>query len=312
MKGFSIIVPFLNEEEAIPLFCEEMDQFVKKLEFPVEIIFVNDGSTDDSIKMIGQYRFVNIKRVKLLNLSKNFGAHAAIRAGLTQASYDICTWFGVDLQEPLQIIPIAYEKITAENFEAVYFEKRTVKVSKINRLFSKIYSKLMRKYAVKTYSSDGTATIAFGKKIKYLLNQNIESNSSLMLQIMNSGFTYDTITLDYLERTAGVSRWTLSKKVKLFIDSFVAFSFMPIRLVSVMGLIMFFAGLIIGIVTIINRLCNPVVPIGYSTLVSIMALGFGITNISLGIIAEYLWRTYDATRKRPVFIISDLVSIKEE
>ena len=127
---------------------------------------------------------------------------------------------------------------------------------------------------------------------------------------MDAGFKYYCVALDYKERIAGTSKWTLAKKIKLFIDSFVAFSFMPIRLVSIIGGGIFIVGLVIGLETIINKIFNPSVPSGYSTLVSILALGFGITNISLGIIAEYLWRAYDAARKRPVFIISDEIVVK--
>ena len=87
---------------------------------------------------------------------------------------------------------------------------------------------------------------------------------------------------------------------------------MPIRLVSVVGILMFMVGIVIGILTIINKLVEPSVPVGYSTLASIMALGFGITNISLGIIAEYLWRAYDAARKRPAFIISDVIDVMKD
>lgn len=307
-NGMSIIVPFLNEEKAVPIFCKTMDAYVKKLPFKTEFIFVNDGSDDNSLEVLQNFNFVNIDKVKIVNLSKNFGSHPAVRAGISNASYDVCTWFGIDLQEPLEILSIAYERLIAGEYEVIYFEKRTVKVSRINRLFSKIYSYLMRKYAVKTYSSDGTATIAFGSKIKKFLNENIESNSSLMLQIMDAGFKYDAVPLDYNERTVGKSRWTLTKKIKLFIDSIVSFSFMPIRLVSIIGFIMFSFGIIIGITTIINWLINPEVPIGYSTLASILAMGLGVTNISLGIIAEYLWRTYDAARKRPVFIVSDIIN----
>ena len=120
-----------------------------------------------------------------------------------------------------------------------------------------------------------------------------------------------TLSLDYKERSIGISKWTLAKKIKLLIDSFVAFSYMPIRLVSLLGIAMFILGIVIGIVTMINKMCNPEVPIGYSTIISIMAIGFGITNISLGIIAEYLWRAYDASRKRPAFIISSINTIVE-
>ena len=175
-KGMSIIVPFLNEEDGIELFCKEFDAFVGTLEFAIEVIFVNDGSTDTTTVKIKQWDFKNVKAVKLINLSKNFGSHAAIRAGLTRASYDIVTWLGSDLQEPLELVPLSYHKITDEGHDAVYVEKKTVKVSVVNRLFSKIYSRLMQKYAVKNYASGGTSTIVFNHKIKDLLNNNIESN----------------------------------------------------------------------------------------------------------------------------------------
>lgn len=310
--GMSVIVPFLNEEEGITLFCETFDKFAASLPFDIEVVFVNDGSTDASVEKIRQYTFVHIRKAVIVDLSRNYGSHAAIRAGLTKASYGICTWLGSDLQEPLELIPLSYQKIVEEGYDAVYVEKKSVGVSTINRFFSKTYSKMMQKYAVANYSSGGTSTIVFNSKIKQHLNENIEGNSSIMLQIMDAGFKPYCVALDYSARAAGTSKWTLAKKIKLLIDSFVAFSFMPIRLVSIVGAAMFLMGLVIGIVTIVNRLLNPMVPVGYSTLASIMALGFGITNISLGIIAEYLWRTYDAARKRPVFIISDEIVVKNE
>lgn len=307
-SGLSIVVPFLNEEEGITKFCDAIDEHSKKLSFPIEVVFVNDGSTDASLDILQKYKFKNIKRVKAVDLSKNYGSHAAIRAGVANSYYGNCTWMGSDLQEPIEFLELSFAELK-KGYDAVYVDKKSVKVSSMNRGFSKMYSSLMRKYAVKSYSSGGISVIVFNRKIKELLNHNIESNSSIMLQIMDAGFKYTTLSLDFHERSAGVSKWTLSKKIKLFIDSFVAFSFMPIRLVSIIGLIMFFAGIILGLFTFINKLINPTVPIGYSTLACIMAMGFGITNISLGIIAEYLWRAYDAARKRPVYLVSEVYDL---
>lgn len=308
--GMSIIVPFLNEEDGILLFCKKIDEFSASLLFDIELVFVNDGSIDKTENLIREYPFLNVKKVKIIAFSRNFGSHAAIRAGLTKATNSICTWIGCDLQEPLELLEISFEKISKEGYDAVYIEKKSVDVTKSNRMFSKMYSLLMKKFAVPNYSSYGVSTIVFNSKIKNHLNQHIEANSSIMLQIMSAGFNYDSIALDFNKRSAGVSKWTLSKKIKLFIDSFVSFSYMPIRLVSIIGIIIFLLGFIIGIVTIVNSIVNPFVPLGYSTLASIMALGFGITNISLGIIAEYLWRAYDTSRNRPVFIISDEIQVK--
>ena len=310
-EGISVVVPFLNEEEGILLFCETIDQFAGTLAFPLELVFVDDGSTDRSADLLRGYEFHHIASAQLISFSKNFGSHAAIRAGVQSARCDICTWLGSDLQEPLELLPASYELIQ-QGYDVVNIEKKSIQVSKLNRGFSKFYSYMMKKYAVKSYSSGGISTIVFNKKVKDLLNRHIESNSSIMLQIMDAGFKSKTLSMDYSERSAGTSKWTLSKKVKLFIDSFVAFSFMPIRLVSIVGILMFILGILIGVVTIVSRLMNANVPVGYATLTSIVSLGFGITNISLGIIAEYLWRTYDAARERPVFIISEKVSLRTQ
>ena len=310
--GLSIVVPFLNEEDGIELFCSTLDDHASKLSFPLELVFVDDGSTDRSVEILGKYSFKNIKRAKLVQFSRNFGSHAAIRAGVQNAYYDICTWLGSDLQEPLELLEKSFDLITKEGYDAVYVSKKSIVVSKLNRAFSKTYSHLMRKYAVSNYSSDGVSTIVFNGKIKELLNNNVEGNSSIMLQIIDAGFKTANLELDFHERSAGKSKWTLSKKVKLMIDSFVSFSFAPIRLVSIMGMIMFFIGVVIGVVTIVARIMNYDTPAGYATLASLIALGFGITNISLGIIAEYLWRALDAARNRPVFIVDNVMSLIEK
>lgn len=307
-EGISIVVPFLNEEEVIEGFCSAIDEYQRNLSVQVELVFVDDGSTDDTIKKIRQYHFLNIHKAKIIKLSKNYGSHAAIRAGLQNVSYSVATWMGSDLQEPLEILQLGMEQI-ARGYDAVYFEKKAVKVPFMEKTFSRMYSWLMRKYAVKNFESGGINAIMINQKILGMMNENVESNSSVILQILNAGYKHTTITVEYNARNGGKSKWTLSKKIKLFIDSFVAFSFMPIRFVSVIGILMFLTGFLIGILTVVNKITEPSVPIGYSTLTSIIALGFGITNISLGIIAEYLWRAYDAARKRPVFLISEVIDV---
>jgi len=310
-KGLSVIVPFLNEAEGIGEYCRTLDQYAKDIKFCLELIFVDDGSDDNTADIIKGYSFKNVSRVKVVSLAKNFGSHAAIRAGVLHASYDVCTWMGSDLQEPVEFLEISYEKIR-EGHDAVYVEKNSIKISAFSRCFSKIYSALMRKYAVSNYASGGISNIVFNWKLMDYLNKNIESNSSVALQLMDAGFKSCVISLDFNERFAGKSKWTLAKKIKLFIDSFVAFSFMPIRLVSLTGGLIFLLGVAIGAFTLINKFTSPSVPLGYSTLASIMALGFGITNISLGIIAEYLWRAYDAARDRPAFIISEIEDVSTD
>lgn len=312
MKGISIVVPFLNEYEGIELFCSELDKYAKENKRKIELIFVDDGSTDSTGDKIKAYSFMYIFKVRLVTLSKNFGSHSAIRAGVAQATFDICTWMGSDLQEPIEFIEESCTAIEG-GYDAVYVEKKSVDVTALNRGFSKIYSAMMRKYAVKNYSSGGISNIVFNRTIIDFLNKYPESNSSIMLQIMDAGFKNKTISLDYKERATGVSKWTLSKKIKLFIDSFVSFSFMPIRLVSFVGFFLFLFGIGIGIWVIVAKIITPSSVIaGYPTLACLISMGFGVTNISLGIIAEYLWRAYDAARQRPTFVISETEVLKDD
>jgi len=305
----SVIVPFLNEEDCIESYCAFIDAFAKDKPFATEVVFVDDGSTDQTSHVIAAYDFKHCQKITLIRLSKNHGSHGAIRAGIFHATGDYITYVGADLQEPDDMVSQMYHT-AKKGFDAVYVEKRRIKVGAIHRLCSLAYSSMMRRWAVKNYGAGGINNIMFNQKIKHYLNDNIELNSSLMLQIIDAGFHNTTLQMDYKERVSGVSKWTLSKKIKLLIDSFVAFSFVPIRFVSVMGVLMFLAGLFFGIATIVNRIINPGAPAGFATIASLLSIGFGITNISLGIVAEYLWRTFDAARNRPAFIVSEIKEIR--
>jgi dolichol-phosphate mannosyltransferase len=206
------------------------------------------------------------------------------------------------------LIEKLYRK-SLEGYDIVWAARRQVDISRGERLFSNLYSRLIRKFAVSTYPENGFDVVMFNGKVRKQLNQNIEANSSLFLQILTLGFKSTSISYDKQARKAGKSKWTLSKKIKLFVDSFVAFSYMPIRLVSLAGITLAFLGFLWALYivgrTILFKDLNP----GWPMLMSVLMMGFGLTNISLGIIAEYLWRTLDASRKRKVFIVDEIIDI---
>ena len=311
--GISVIIPFFNEKESIVECCSALDEYCKGLPFRVELVFVDDGSIDDTSDLIEKYVFSNAFMVRLIRLSKNTGSQIAIRAGIKEAAFDICTWIGADLQDPLDLIREGVEQIK-KGYDIVCIEKKSNKVSRSTRTFSLLYSRLIKKYAVDEYSSFGIDSIVFSGVIKDELNRNIEANSEIVLQILNMGFSVTTISMDFNERKHGSSKWTLSKKIKLFIDSFISFSYVPIRLVSIMGIILLIFGFFVGIVTVVSKLIGGSIPEGYATIVSLIAVGFGLTNVSIGIVAEYLWRIFDVARRRPLFLIKDnkLILTKED
>jgi len=303
----SIIIPFLNEEDNIPFLADSLQDFVKKgSKFTYEIILVNDGSTDRSVQQIKSASFP--ARTRLINFSQNYGSHAALRAGILHAKGEWVTFLYADLQDPIENIPMMMEK-AGNRLDIVWAHRAGTQNSFLERQFSKWYSNLMKKYVNRRYPAKGFDVVLFNRKVANAVNNNIEANSSIFLQILNLGYRQDHVEYQKVSRKAGKSKWTLGKKIKLLIDSFVAFSFFPIRLVSTVGIFFFLLGVGWTFFIIIRKLLFNDLASGWPALISILMIGFGITNISLGIIAEYLWRTLDASRKRPVFIIDEINEI---
>jgi dolichol-phosphate mannosyltransferase len=306
----TVIVPFLNEEDNIDRLGTELLKFSQeKKHIQFEIILVNDGSTDKSVEMIRKTSFPPNTRV--ISFSQNYGSHAALRAGIMHSRGKYITFLYADLQDPIENITIMYDRAINGGNDIVWAHRAGTQNSFFEKQFSKFYSRLMQKYVNKKYPAKGFDVVLFNKKVAESVNKNIEGNSSVFLQILNLGFKQDFVEYQKSARKAGKSKWTLAKKMKLLIDSFVGFSFAPIRLVSIIGILFFIVGVLWTGYIILRELIWDDLSSGWPALMSILTIGFGITNISLGIIAEYLWRTLDASRKRPVFIIDEIIELDQ-
>jgi polyisoprenyl-phosphate glycosyltransferase len=306
-KIISIIIPFLNEEENIPFLVTSISEyFGEKKMYDVEVIYVNDGSTDNSIQILQNQN--HILQTKIISLSKNYGSHAALRAGIFHATGDFIAFMYADLQDPLDLIDKMFEQ-TINGNEIIWASRKEEESSKSR--FSRWYAKLMKKYVIETFPENGFDVVLFSKNVASYINQNIESNSSIFIQILTLGFQQFSICYEKQTRKFGTSKWTFQKKIKLFIDSFVAFSYAPIRFVTYIGISLFLIGCLWTTYLIARTILYHDLVSGWPTLISILLIGFGITNISLGIIAEYLWRTLDSSRKRPVFIVEKIIDIKK-
>ena len=305
----TVIVPLLNEAENIERLCNELERYFQVHgEFSAEVIFVDDGSTDNSVEMlIKQDR--HSYHAKIIKLSKNFGSHSALRAGILHATGDYITFIYADLQDPLSLIDRLFWECKNGN-EISWAERLTKPIGAFNRVFSKAYASLMKRYAIETFPENGFDIVMFNNRVQKILNQRAESNSSIFLEILLLGLKQSTITYNKEQRLAGKSKWTLSKKIKLLIDSFVAFSYAPIRFVTIMGILFSILGFIWTAYIVFRTLLVGDLSAGWPSLIAILLVGFGVTNISLGIIAEYLWRTLDVSRGRPVYIIDEIIELK--
>jgi len=304
----SIVIPFYNEEEGMSSLIDKIESYYLERKFDFEIIFVDDGSDDLSRTIIKAHQKISFP-FKLIGFSKNFGSHSAIRAGFKSSTQLSSTWLPADLQVSFDSIEKLHDRLI-EDCDIVYGVRESIQSGFFEKLFSRLYSSIMRKYVNKSFPIKGIETILVNRKVLDVLNQNVESNSSIALHIMSLGFKEKFIDVNKIERDFGKSKWTLSKKVKLLIDSFIGFSFVPIRLVTLIGILFFVIGLVWTSYIVTRKIFYNDLMSGWTALTSILLLGFGITNICLGIIAEYLWRTLDASRKRPTYIIDEIVDFK--
>lgn len=311
MKKLSIVIPvYFNEPNLPDLYAKLSENVLSRLNMAYEIIMVDDGSGDNSYQVMQELR-KNDRNIKLVKLSRNFGSHAAILAGLTHASGDCATVISADLQDPPEIILKMLDKWNAES-KVVLAVRKDREEPATQKAFSNTYYKLMQKFALPGMPDGGFDCFLVDKQVVSVLKNMEEKNTTLMGQVIWCGFSHDIIYYTRKTREKGESRWTLGKKIKLFVDSFVSFSYFPIRLVEVIGVLFSMCSLIWLICILLVKLFGGIDTAGWTTLMAVVLLSSGLILITLGVIGEYLWRIFDAVRKRPVFIVEETKGIEEK
>lgn len=302
MKKISIIVPvYYNQDNLLPLYADLKEKVLSKINIEYELIFVDDGSKDKSYEVMKNLAKLD-ENIKTIRLSRNFGEHSALLAGLSQCTGDCAVRKAADLQEPSEVILDMMKKYEEGN--KVVLAVRADREEPITqKAFSNLYAFLMRKLALHNMPKGGFDTFLIDRQIIDLLVKMQEKNTSLMSQILWAGF--ETATVPYIrkKREIGKSRWTLSKKIKLVYDSLLSFSYFPIKMITSVGFLSFLISLILLVVIIGKKFAGIIDVEGYTSIIMIMLMGFGIIMLSIGVLGEYLWRTYDAARSRPPYII---------
>lgn len=302
MKKISIIVPvYYNQDNLLPLYADLKEKVLSKINIEYELIFVDDGSKDKSYEVMKNLAKLD-ENIKIIRLSRNFGEHSALLAGLSQCTGDCAVRKAADLQEPSEVILDMMKKYEEGN--KVVLAVRADREEPITqKAFSNLYAFLMRKLALHNMPKGGFDTFLIDRQIIDLLVKMQEKNTSLMSQILWAGF--ETATVPYIrkKREIGKSRWTLSKKIKLVYDSLLSFSYFPIKMITSVGFLSFLISLILLVVIIGKKFAGIIDVEGYTSIIMIMLMGFGIIMLSIGVLGEYLWRTYDAARSRPPYII---------
>lgn len=304
MSKLSIVVPvYYNEDTLMDLYNDMKNKILGQLE-EYELVFVDDGSGDDSWLILNEIQKMDAS-VRLVKLSRNFGEHAAILAGLSVCTGDCAVTKQADLQEDSTLVLEMYEKWKEGN-KVVLAVRKSRDESKVKIFFANMYYAIVRKFVNKNMPAEGCDCYLVDRQVIEVLERLDEKNSSLTLQVMWVGFKTAMVYFDRKDREKGVSRWTFAKKFKLVMDSLMSFSYMPIRAMVYMGILFDIIAIILFVSVIVEYFSSGTPIAGWSSLMCVVLCSSGMILTMMGILGEYLWRTFDAARNRPPFIIDEV------
>ena len=304
MSKISIVVPVYYNADTLELLYEDMKEKVLDKLGDYEIVFVDDGSGDNSWEVMNLIREKD-ERIRCVKLSKNYGEHAALLAGLSACTGDCAVTKQADLQEDSAIILEMYESWKRGN-KVVLAVRKERKENKLKVFFANLYYALVRRMVNKNMPVGGCDCYLVDRKVIEVLERLDEKNSSLTLQVMWVGFQTDMIYFVRQDREIGKSRWTLSKKVKLVADSIFSFTYVPLRFMMGLGIMFDIAALILFISVLVEKFTVGTPIQGWASIMCVLLFGFGMLMLMLGIIGEYIWRVLDAARNRPTYIIDEV------
>jgi dolichol-phosphate mannosyltransferase len=308
MTKISVIIPCYYNEQNIPIttkvLLENEKMFPESVCF--EYVMVDDGSKDNTFVELLNFKNQYPQKVTVVKLSGNFGSYNAILAGMSAATGDCNIVITADLQDPPELMIKMYE-YWLKGIKLVLANRDSRDEGFFSRVFSNSYHILLKKFALKNLPIGGFDYCLFDKKLKdEVLQMNEKNTNSLYLLVW---LNYDFVTLPYHrnKRKIGTSKWTLSKKIKLFIDSFVSFSYVPLRFITISGLILGLISFIYALFIVYSKFFGFIDVQGWSTMMVVFLIISSFQMISLGIIGEYLWRNLEATRKRPSYVIDRII-----
>lgn len=304
MPRISVIIPCYYNEANIPVtsraLIDNESLFPGDVEF--EYVLVDDGSRDGTLKALLDFEAAYPGKVKVVKLVSNVGSYNAIVAGMEQATGDCNVVITADLQDPPSLMVKMYE-YWCKGLKLVIANRQERKEGFFKTIFANSFHWLMKHFAISDLPEGGFDYVLFDRMVRDEVVKMKEKNTNSLFLMVWMGFEFVSIPYKREERKIGKSRWTLKKKVKLFVDSFVSFSFFPIRAITSLGFLLGIAALLYGCVVIFARLTGLIDAEGWSSLMLVLLFVSSFQMISMGILGEYLWRTLDAGRARPNYLV---------
>ncbi len=308
MKLISVIVPCYNEEENIVDFYTELmktEAFFKEKDVDFEILYVNDGSKDGTVAQVKKLHEKD-GRVHLINFSRNFGKEAAIYAGLQRSKGEYVVMMDCDLQDPPALLPEMYMAIVNEGYDSVATRRVTRKGEPpIRSFFARRFYSLINKMS-KTEIVDGA------RDYRLMTRQFVDAILSMEEYNRFSkgifgwvGFNTKWLEYENIERKKGETKWSFWKLFVYALDGITAFSTVPLAVASVLGVVFCFLAAVLILVTIIRKAVFGDPTSGWPSLVCIISLISGVQLFCLGIVGQYLSKTYLEVKRRPIYIVKE-------
>ncbi len=304
MTDISVIIPIYNEEENIEPLYTRLKKTFEGIKKNYELIFINDGSKDQSINIIKRLASKD-ERIKYIEFSRNFGHQVAVSAGLDKAFGKAVVVIDADLQDPPELIEPMYKKME-EGFKVVYAKRKTRKGEKWMKLGAiKVFYRLLAKITSIDIPLDTGDFRIMDQQIVEILRQMPEKNKFVRGQIAWIGFSQTFVEYHRDERAGGRSGYTIKKLFQLAIDGITGFSDLPLRIVTYFGFIVSVFAFVVTIYALYSRFFKDSIIEGWTSLmISILFIG-GVQMIAIGIMGEYLSRMNNNVRNRPLYIVKD-------
>ena len=304
MHKLSVVIPVYQDELSIAqtfiTLKTELDRAADL--FSYEVILVNDGSRDNSILVLERLHNEHPGSVGVVSLTRNFGQVAAISAGLSRCTGDCAAVISSDLQDPPELIPQMF-KLWMAGAKTVIGVRESREDSGFNRLTSRFFYRMMQRFAVPGIPPSGFDFFLLDRVVIDRVLSSSERNGFLQGQILAASSVIAQIPYRRRSRQTGKSSWTLVAKMKYFVDGFVAYSFVPIRFITVLGVIAFVSALLFSIALVVQRLTWGTQAPGWSSIMIALLILHGFELLAIGVIGEYVWRALDQARPRPIYLV---------
>ncbi len=300
----SVVIPVYRNSETLPALLSALAELHRELAGELEAVFVVDGSPDDcQLQLATQLPTVSFP-AQLLVLSRNFGAFAAIRAGMAAARGERIAVMAADLQEPPGLILEFDRRLRTLDHDVAIGQRLARQDPLLPRLLAQTFWRLYRRWVQPEIPAGGVDVFAVQRSVRDHLLALGESNSSLVGLLFWVGFRRVLVPYQRQARAGGKSAWTWRKKLRYLADSVFSFTDLPIRVLLWLGWLGLSATLGLGLVVLIARTAGQIPVPGYAaTVLLILAFG-GLNCLGLGIIGSYVWRTFENTKARPNFIVA--------